>query len=612
MRTSEQHHNHNHAAREWSFARHAPSPEVQWTLHTALLPTIFQFGVASLGAWAQAGRVSKAWNNASHEPTAMRYLRVRYTGNDENDDDIIDGISRLTGLHHLDMLWSPDRVAKQVAMLKNLTRLASLRVKGEDLANRYLNNDTLKSLAVVLSPHITRLVLEGLGENVTWDCLNNCLAGKKLVALHLVDCRITDTGADDGLCELLTLTKCTLDNCTTINDAHLSALAHMPALTSLNLVALPLVTGAYLEEVCKNMPHLTALSHADCGSIENNIISKVLETQKSLTSLNLQSCYTNTDKETTKRIFALPKLKHLNLSNNTTLRGNFLANIEHLLENGVGFGLLSLDISRNEFINAASLEGLARYMPALTALSLRWCPNVNDAALLNLKPLVALTTLDLAFCRGFNDTGLQNLASLAALTTLNLEGCKPRNGPITNTGLAHLATMKTLTSLNLSWCYGISEGCSKSFVSMAALTTLNINCCKQTTDMVLKDIATMNTLTSLNLRGCKQITNTGLVDLATMTTLTSLDLSLCPHITNDGLAKLVTKSSALQSLDLRGNTKLTKDGIFELKSLPMLTSLNLTGCIGTTPEDRTALRKELNKLRPAKVEYYNLQPHYYY
>jgi internalin A len=137
-------------------------------------------------------------------------------------------------------------------------------------------------------------------------------------------------------------------------------------------------------------------------------------------------------------------------------------------------------------------------------------------------------------------------------------------------------------------------------VNLPALTALDLSG-QTVTDQGVETLAGCSAecggcpaLTSLELDWCEKVTNTGMWALRNLTTLTSLNVSFS-KIDDVGMLSLSTLP-ALTDLNI-SYTDVTDEGLRALANLPALTSLNIGECELITDEGLAALPARV------KVEY---------
>ena len=249
-------------------------------------------------------------------------------------------------------------------------------------------------------------------------------------------------------------------------------------------------------------------------------------------------------------------------------------------------------------------------------LSLRWASSLSDAGLKNLAEhnphwAAALVELDMGFCEGVGDEGVQAIAPLfGQLRVLSLNGCTrcgdascvavSRGAPrlerleaelllrVTDHGVQHVVrNCPALTELCVGGCNRISN-ISTSLIAdhcAARLSRLGVGGLQSLTDLDLEDIGRCKALTHLELCACPKLSDAGLKSIGKLAerqmkafekweqqqasslpppappTLTHLDLGGLGRLSDEALLKLTVRAKRLRTLDLRGCSRLTDDGL---------------------------------------------------
>jgi len=271
---------------------------------------------------------------------------------------------------------------------------------------------------------------------------------------------------------------------------------------------------------------------------------------------------------------------------------------------------------------------------SLHHLDLSGCP-ITDymASLLAQKPpppLKRLHTLNISKCNLLTPTGLSHLFSAFSsatptLTSLNIAECRIDDGVI----LQYVSKFTNLKFLDISriWMmstnafFSITQNCTKleqvnmvnlTFISDAAVVSLAENCRNLShVDMSCCYNLTTNTLACLADRKLEFLSIRSISvgsEFSLPSTLRHLDMSKCVGMTDQYLAPIIATSSNLETLDLAECPDLT-DASLDLIAAHLRTtlkSLNLSGCLGLTPEAVEVLLSRFPHLVELQIAHLNL------
>lgn len=303
-----------------------------------------------------------------------------------------------------------------------------------------------------------------------------------------------------------------------------------------------------------------------------------------------------------------------------------------------------------------------------TRLSLRWAAALTDDALRGIgsRPEWSRTllSLDLAYCDAITDAGVCSIAEgVRGLEALTLAGCRRcGDGAAAAIGL-HLHRLR---ALNMELLPGLTDaggqavargcggrleelllgGCSKITSVTTALVAdhggmtlrrLGLGGLRDLCDPDCEDIGRCGNLEWLELRACGRISDNGIRFVGMLAarqtkaraqweaaggvatgdgvspppTLTHLDLGGLTRLSDVGLEKLLARAVHLQTLDLRGCSRLSPDGLARAilgmgvdgvpttvavePPLHELRRLTLAACPAATPE----LKARIDIVRPA-------------
>eukprot|EP00241_Pyramimonas_parkeae_P003204 CAMPEP_0114243912 /NCGR_PEP_ID=MMETSP0058-20121206/11050_1 /TAXON_ID=36894 /ORGANISM="Pyramimonas parkeae, CCMP726" /LENGTH=786 /DNA_ID=CAMNT_0001356799 /DNA_START=207 /DNA_END=2568 /DNA_ORIENTATION=+ len=262
-----------------------------------------------------------------------------------------------------------------------------------------------------------------------------------------------------------------------------------------------------------------------------------------------------------------PALTALNLTGCTGLTNDGLKALRG------GALLASVALPNCKKISDEAVRNLVAGSPALTALDLRMCVKLTDAALQSLSTLSGLASLRLDRCTKVTDEGVAALSLLPGLTSLSLAGC----ARVTDASARALARRGRLTGLDARGCAGITEAGVCALAGIACLASLRLGGAGRLSEEGVRALSRLPGLHTLSLHGCYYVTVAGLRALGLLTALRTLSLHGSMRLTRDGMRTLGGLSS-LTHLSLAESRKMTDDGARELGRLSALTNLSLSKC----------------------------------
>ena len=273
--------------------------------------------------------------------------------------------------------------------------------------------------------------------------------------------------------------------CSSISDATLGALRHLPKLEYLKLRSCPKIYSLAALNSCRNLKRLQIrnvnknifdefqrlkilnqiedLEIGDCQYL-NVGHARIIATAKNLKRLRLDSCSALTDKFF-QPLANLPNLESVELHYCRKLAGDFLS---YLPPTTKSLDLKKLQIlpehisQLERFNNLESLKCQSIFKaPQRNASQADWdslhratnlkkvyLPNISirDQQLASWDSLTQLESLDLSRSTGFSGAGLRCLRSMKNLETLNLSGCRL----VDSRELPHFQNLERLKTLDLS------------------------------------------------------------------------------------------------------------------------------------------------------------------
>ncbi|KAH1056879.1 hypothetical protein J1N35_034944 [Gossypium stocksii] len=364
----------------------------------------------------------------------------------------------------------------------------------------------------------------------------------------------------DRLCDLK-LTKCRV--------MHISI--RCPLLKGLSL------KRSNMAQASLNCPLLNLLDISACHKLTDAAIRLIVTSCPRLESLDMLNCYCVSD-ETLREIA-------LTCSNLHVLNSSYCPNIS--LESVRLPMLKVLKLDNCEGITLASMAAIA-YSYKLEELELDNCHMLTSVSL----DLPRLQKIQLVHCRKFADLNLQS-STLSSITVSNFVALRRIN--ISSNALQKLALQKTenLTILALR-CQGLQE---VDLTDCASLTNSICNVfsdgggCPMLKSLVLDNCEValrslnlgiwpkLNTLrinapdmVSLELKGCGVLSDASI----NCPLLKSLDASFCTQLKDDCLSATTASCSLIKSLILMSCPSIGSDGLYSLRWLPNLTTLDLS------------------------------------
>ena len=207
--------------------------------------------------------------------------------------------------------------------------------------------------------------------------------------------------------------------------------------------------------------------------------------------------------------------------------------------------------------------------------SLRVAGMLRDQALLRLTD-VGFSTLCLASCRFVSGEALQLLPVLCpALVALDLSWCTQ----LQDDEVLSIMVLPALRALSLRGCWRVTEACVRQLLaSIESLCILRIGDALPIDP--ISPLRPQQMLTGITMLECvgSSLSAAALAQLPSASSLRVLVLSDAPHLTDVHVAALLARCTQLASLDLRGcNAKLLGGGFLLRDSSASLTALRIDG-----------------------------------
>jgi len=368
---------------------------------------------------------------------------------------------------------------------------------------------------------------------------------------------------------------------TAVGDPDLRGLAANHALQRLVLRGCDGLQGDFLEHV--RWAPLLELDLQESASLEDGALGGLAALQR-LRKLNLGWCRGVGD-VTLRACGELDDLVSLTLSGTRA--------------SDAGLGALAgaatlqtLLLARCKLLTGACVPGAIAQLPALRTLDVRWCPALNDEGFVHMGRCTQLETLN-AGGSGLGDGGMETLAALPSLRVLRVDGCalgdaglrhlrgvpslevlSAADTDVGNVGLAAVSRCPRLKALNVSHARHLTDhGVAQLAARARGLESLAADT-RCVSDASMEAIGQLVNLHTLDLFGA-HVTDLGALHLAKLTKLRQL--MLCGGaLTNASCAVIGRHLTALESLNLSNNDRISDAGAAWLLRLSALRVLNLT------------------------------------
>jgi len=575
---------------------------------------MLRFADVELNAFDLSGMHSKL--DDSWMP-ALKSLRVAKL--------VLSGCHRISS-EGIAALSAPDAPCAMHSSLRvlEMNMLPNLASSGFENFDAFRN---LEHLEITDSEKLTNLALAHIARAIPQLrslCLDRCerISGagieclallNELNALSLSGCaRLTGESLRPLAALSTSLRHLRLQSCSKMNNSALDHISQLDALESLDLTAFRRIDDDGFERLAQCL-HIKTLSLADT-TISTPCVAKLLSSlQESLSSLNLTRC-ANVDGRalgSALRSCRKLRLRSLRLRATPGVGSEFLlalrssTNIRPAIEVldvsecravddsaifemfHVPFGfavdsddesvritdilpsyrfdaLLQLNL-KGTGVTGGGISMFASYAPALQELDVSSCPRVNRECIERIVDSCdGLTGLSLNGCSDLTNDSIQALAPVGkTLVKLNAEGC-PR---ISNTGMRALArSAPNLTALSVAFT-SVSDAGIVFLGGLKHLRVLSLKGLVGVTAHGLRSLASGGSrleLENLNLSGCRNVCDRACAALEQLSSLSRLSLHDCVDVSEAGVRKLVSSLARLESLNLRGCSRIRESVLCEL------------------------------------------------
>jgi hypothetical protein len=188
---------------------------------------------------------------------------------------------------------------------------------------------------------------------------------------------------------------------------------------------------------------------------------------------------------------SIPSLKFIGLENYSFLGDKTLVQISLLHPNLVGLTL------NGSSINGVGIQSLAS-LSSLSELNLKFCYNLDEAAVGSLSKLTNLKILDLSLVYGVTDKSLDHLTVLTNLQVLHINSISSSSENfVTDAGIVSVSQLNQLRELSLSLRTNITDDGFATLSTLKNLETLDITDCTKLTLNIIPTLKLMPNLQRL-------------------------------------------------------------------------------------------------------------------
>ncbi|XVE53839.1 hypothetical protein DITRI_Ditri03aG0034200 [Diplodiscus trichospermus] len=579
--------------------------EIRMDLTDDLLHMVFSF--LDHHNLCHAAMVCRQWRAASSHEDFWRFLN--FENRNISLEQFEDMCQRYPNATEVNLCGTPNMhllVMKAVSSLRNLEALTlgkgqlgdaffhvmaecnmlrSLDVNDAILGNGVqeipINHERLCDLKVtkcrvmrisIRCPQLKRLSLKR--SNMAQVALNCPL----LQLLDISSChKLTDAAIRSAVTSCPMLESLDMSNCSCVSDETLREIAQSCA--NLHVLNSSYCPNISLESV--RLPMLTVLKLDNCEGITSASMAAIANSQM-LEELELDNCHMLTSVS-----LDLPRLKKIRLVH---CRKFADLNVQCLM-------LSSITVS-----NCAALHRINISSNSLQKLALQKQENLTMLALqcqcLQEVDLTDCASLTNSICNVFSDGG-----GCPMLKSLVLDNCESLTAvQFSSTSLVSLSLVgcRAITTLDLA-CPSLEkiclDGCDhleRASFCPAALRSLNLGICPKLSTLRI-DAPYM---VSLELKGCGVLSEASI----NCPLLTSLDASFCSQLKDDCLSATAASCSLIESLILMSCPSIGSEGLYSLRWLQNLTTLDLSYTFLTNlqPVFESCLQLKVLKLQACK------------
>ncbi|KAB2024586.1 hypothetical protein ES319_D06G096500v1 [Gossypium barbadense] len=489
--------------------------------------------------------------------------------------------------------------------------------KFEDMCQRYpnatevnLSGTPISHLLVMKAVYLLR-ILEALtlGKGQLGDAFFHALTECSMLRSLDVNDAILGDGVQeilinhDRLCDLK-LTKCRVMRisirCPLLKSLSLKrsnmaqAALNCPLLNLLDISACHKLTDAAIRLIVTSCPQLESLDMLNCSCVSDETLREIALTCSNLHVLNLSYC-PNISLE----VLKLDNCEGITLASMAAIAYSY--KLEELeLDNCHMLTSVSLDLPRLQkirLVHCRKFADLNLQSSTLSSITLSNCValrriNISSNALqkLALQKTENLTILALR-CQGLQEVDLTDCASLTdsicdvfsdgggcpMLKSLVLDNCESLTAlHFSSTSLVSLSLVgcRDITTLDLACpclekiCLDGCDHLERASFCPVALRSLNLGICPKLNTLRIN----APDMVSLELKGCGVLSDASI----NCPPLKSLDASFCSQLKDDCLSATTASCSLIKSLILMSCPSIGSDGLYSLRWLPNLTTLDLS------------------------------------
>ncbi|GMI89366.1 SLOW MOTION [Hibiscus trionum] len=389
--------------------------------------------------------------------------------------------------------------------------------------------------------------------------------------------KLTDAAIRSAVTSCPQLESLDMSNCSCVSDETLREIAHSCA--NLHVLNSSYCPNISLESV--RLPMLTVLKLDNCEGITSASMAAIAHSYM-LEELELDNCHMLTSVS-----LDLPRLQKIRLVHcrkfaDLNVQCSMLSSVT--VSNCTALHRIS--------ISSNSLQKLAlQKQENLTMLALQ-CPCLQEV---DLTDCASLTN---SICNVFSDGG-----GCPMLKSLVLDNCESLTAvQLSGTSLVSLSLVgcRAITALDLASpclekiCLDGCDHLERASFCPAALRSLNLGICPKLNTLRI-DAPCM---VSLELKGCGVLSEASI----NCPLLTSLDASFCSQLKDDFLSATTASCPLIESLILMSCPSIGSDGLFSLRWLPNLTTLDLSYTFLTNlqPVFESCLQLKVLKLQACK------------